>query len=206
MAPCHRSRKWSATSATTGPSRRTAASCQPIPPRAGCSWLSYGSPPSYVRSMPPTNATRSSITIVFSWWQCISRTQESNSQWIWVPRRKCSTIDRTSPRDGRNTGSGAPAPDQHADGNAFGELPEEIAQRHRFFTARERELRREVPAGQVDVRLDLRELICDQGENSAPSIRTSTRFPVRGGNSPVAQSRPSAPKACSQPALRSAEP
>ena len=36
-----------------GPSIRTAASCQPIPPRATCDGVSQGSPPSSVRSMPP---------------------------------------------------------------------------------------------------------------------------------------------------------
>ena len=63
LVPCQRSRKCWSTSATAGPSIRTAASCQPIPPRATCDGVSHGSPPSSVRSMPPTKATRPSITI-----------------------------------------------------------------------------------------------------------------------------------------------
>ena len=102
--------------------------------------------------MPPTNATRSSMTIVFSWWQCIGRSWASRAHWIRVPRRARSRIARTSRRDGRNIGSGAPAHAQHPHVDPLRELGEQIAQRSRVAVALEREVGREVPAGDVDVR------------------------------------------------------
>ena len=54
VAACQRRRKCSATSCTAGPSMRAATSCQPMPPRARWLGVSYGSPPSIVRSIPPT--------------------------------------------------------------------------------------------------------------------------------------------------------
>ena len=59
--------------------------------------------------MPPTNASRSSITIVFSWWQCSGRSFASRAQSIRVFLVSCSRICFTSRREGRKSGRGAPA-------------------------------------------------------------------------------------------------
>ena len=59
--------------------------------------------------MPPTNATRPSITIVFSWWQCSGRSCLSSTHAIRPARCSSSRTLRAVRRDGRNTGSGAPA-------------------------------------------------------------------------------------------------
>ena len=104
-----RIRKCSPTSATTGPSIRAQASCQPTFAREGWLLQSKRSPDSEVRSIPPTNATRSSTTIVFSWWQCIGRSFESSAHWIFESPTSRSRISRTSFREGRKSGNGAPA-------------------------------------------------------------------------------------------------
>ena len=59
--------------------------------------------------MPPTNATSSSITTSFSWWQCIGRSCESSAALMRVPRTSSSRPSRTEARRGANTGTGAPA-------------------------------------------------------------------------------------------------
>ena len=61
-----RIRKWADTSPTAGPSSLVLTSCHPTDARAMCSCESNRSPFSSVRSIPPTIATLSSITIVFS--------------------------------------------------------------------------------------------------------------------------------------------
>ncbi len=88
---------------------RAQASCQPTFARDGWLLQSKRSPDSEVRSIPPTNATRSSTTIVFSWWQCIGRSFESSAHWIFVSPTRRSRISRTSFREGRKSGKGAPA-------------------------------------------------------------------------------------------------
>ena len=55
-----------ATFEAAGPSMRVLTSCRPTSARAGWSVSSKRSPFSAVRSIPPTKATRSSKTIVFS--------------------------------------------------------------------------------------------------------------------------------------------
>ena len=88
---------------------RAQASCQPTFARDGWLFQSNRSPDSEVRSIPPTNATRSSTTIVFSWWQCIGRSFESSAHWIFDSPTRRSRISRTSLREGRKSGNGAPA-------------------------------------------------------------------------------------------------
>ncbi len=109
MTPCQRSAKWAATSATTGPWTTAATSCQPTSARGAWRCESRRSPAIAVRSMPPTNATRPSMTIVFSWWQCSGRSCRSRTQRIGPARRSSSATRLTVRRDGRNTGTGAPA-------------------------------------------------------------------------------------------------
>ncbi len=91
VGPCHRRRKCSATSATAGPrfELRRRASRRRLAPHA----------PTCRRDLlvqceidAPDDATRSSMTIVFSWWQCMKRTHESSPQWISFRRHMRSTI------------------------------------------------------------------------------------------------------------------
>ena len=104
-----RAAKCAATSATAGPRRRVATSCQPIRPRIGCSLESKRSPPSAVRSIPPTKATSPSMIAIFSWWQCSGRSLASSAHSTRVPRVSSSRTPRTAERAGLNSGSGAPA-------------------------------------------------------------------------------------------------
>ena len=101
--------------------------------------------------MPPTKATRSSMTIVFSWWQCSGRSRASSAQRIRVPRIRSSRIVLTAPREGVKTGSGAPAQASTRTSTRSASLRQQVAQDHRLGAPRERELRREEPAGDVDV-------------------------------------------------------
>ncbi len=78
-----------------------------------------------------------------------------------VPLQKRSTIARTSPRDGWKTRHRRAAPDEHTDVDPLRELAEQVSDRHRVFAASEGELRREVPARQVDVRRRSCEILCD---------------------------------------------
>ena len=140
------------------------ASCQPTLARAGCSLVSYRSPASEVRSMPPTNATRSSITIVFSWWQCIGRSCASSAHWIRVSRDQLGRASRARRAATDGTAAAAPPPRR-----ALARRPARRARRAgcagRPARRRgEREVRREVPPGQVDVRAGLLELVGDRGQ------------------------------------------
>ena len=157
VTSCQRIRKCSATSATAGPSIRAHTSCQPTPARAGWSLVSKRSPVSDVRSIPPTNATRSSITIVFSWWQCSGRSFASSAHWIFVCSISRSRIARTSPRDGPEERQRRARPDEHAHVDPLGELGQQVAQDRAARRSRVRcEVGREVPAGQMHVRLRAR--------------------------------------------------
>src|SRR6476469_3632632 len=101
--------KCSATSATTGPLTTDVTSCQPMAARAGCRELSRRSPDREVRSMPPTNASRPAITIVFSWWQCSGRSRGSSSQRMRPASTSSARVFRAIRLEGRNSRTGAPA-------------------------------------------------------------------------------------------------
>ncbi len=95
-------------------------------------------------------------------------------------------------------------PREHPHVDALRELGEQVAHDHRLVVSREMQLRREEPAGEVDVRLGAREL----GRDRRQSLRTvhenlesvawacRKRFRWRYSN-------PEASRACSQPTCRS---
>ncbi len=105
--------------------------------------------------MPPTNATRSSITIVFSWWQCSGRSCASRAHWIFVCRVSRSRICRTSPREGRKSGSGAPAQASTRTSMRSASSASRLRRTSGSPSRVEREVGREIPAGQMDVRASL---------------------------------------------------
>ena len=123
---------------------------------AGCAsggrWMSKRSPPSEVRSMPPTNATCPSTITSFSWWQCIGRSCVSSAHCTRVPRVSSSRTLRTAARSGVNTRQRRAAPQQHPDVDALGQLAEQVAQARGAGVAREAEVGGDVPAGDVHVR------------------------------------------------------
>ena len=59
--------------------------------------------------MPPTKATSSSTRTIFSWCEYLSRTHESVSAWMFVPRVNTFMYDCTSRLVGRKMGNGAPS-------------------------------------------------------------------------------------------------
>jgi len=59
---------------------------------------------------------------------------------------------------GTQDGKRCPGPDQHANGDASGGLGKEFPQDRRHLTARQGEVRRDVPAGEVDVRSGARDV------------------------------------------------
>ena len=90
-----------------------------------------------MRSIPPTKATRSSITIVFSWWQCIGRSFASSSHWMrvsFVSRSRIVAHLATRRPEERQRRSG-PDEDSHID--PLGQLGEEVAQDDRLLAAHE---------------------------------------------------------------------
>ena len=103
--------------------------------------------------MPPTKATESSITIVFSWWQCIGRSFESRPHWIRVLVVSC-VAHRAHRR--RATGERAAAERPPRPGRARRSARPARASRLRRTTCSdsrvELEVGFEVPAGQMDVR------------------------------------------------------
>ena len=136
--------------------------------------MSKGSPPSSVRSIPPTNATSSSTTTIF-WCEYLKRTHESVSAWMFVPRVKTFMYDSTSRLVGWNTGSGAP-PTPAAERRSARDVRQQVAQHDGLLLAREVELGREAPAEEMDVRSRAGDRLRD-GREGTPSRR---RAPRRG--------------------------
>ena len=79
-------------------------------------------------------------------------------------------------------------PDHDAHVDPLGQLGQQRADRQRVLAADQLEVRREVPAGQVDVRARAAQRLGDRGSAVAPSTSTSSAQPARGGGSPVAHS------------------
>ena len=151
--------------------------------------------------MPPTNATRSSITIVFSWWQCMKPVHPSSASVDLRVASQRSSISRTSRCDGLEERESALPSREHAHVDPLGQLGEEVAHDHRLLLARQLQLRREEPAREVDVRLGRRELLRDRGRTSEPSTRTSSVFPGRAGKPPRANPSSDAVSARSHPSM-----
>ena len=151
-----RMRKCAATSATAGPSRRAATSCQPSVARAMWWWLSNRSPPSRLRSMPPTirdavvDHDRLLVVAVHAGARVASRAYRTR-----VPRQSSSMPLRTVARVGRKSGSGAPRPREHADVDTLRELGEQVAE-HDRASSRARARSRARSASRRDGRARLR--------------------------------------------------
>ena len=103
--------------------------------------------------MPPTNATSPSTITSFSWWQCIGRSWESSAHCTRVPRDELLAHARARPREsGVKTRQRRARPQQHPHVDPLGQLAEQVAQPRRSLVARQPEVGRDVPAGDVDVR------------------------------------------------------
>ena len=179
--------KWQATSATAGPRSRVATSCQPSRQRAGCRGESKRSPARSVRSIPPTNASSPSTTIVFSWWQWTGCSRGSISQRMRVSRVSSATFCRTSPRVGWKAGSGAPA-----------HTSTRTSIRSASSASSEPTTTGDPPRTSSKPGSRCQPVMCTErlapasasaiaGSASAPSISTSSALPGRGGGSPAAQ-------------------
>ena len=111
--------------------------------------------------MPPTNASRSSITIVLWGWQCSGRSFASRAQSMRVFLVNCSCICLTSRREGRKSGKGAPA---HTNTRTSIRSASRASRLRRIVgspSRSKREIRREIPASQMDMRASLLERCCD---------------------------------------------
>ena len=194
-----RMRKCAETSATAGPSILVLTSCHPTAARAWWSVESNRSPFSAVRSMPPTNATRSSITIVFSWWQCKGRSCESSAQWMFVPRHSSSRMPRTARREGRKTGSGAPAQARTRTSTRSASCASRFRRIAGRAIAAERERRRKLPAGKPHMRLGGCDLVRDSRQRLFPIDQDLERAATPRRGSPSAHSPSEGSSARPQP-------
>ena len=159
-----------------------AMSCQPTAARSGCALVSQRSPASRVRSMPPTNATRSSITIVFSWWQCSGRSRASRTHWIPVP----SVRARAHPPDGAPRRAEdrhrRPGPGDHPHVGPFGDLGKQVAQDDRL---------RDLAPARTPARRTSRR--CARASGPPGSRPPSAAAPAHRRSAPRARSRPVLP-------------
>ena len=157
---------------------------------------------SRVRSMPPTNATRSSITIVFSWWQWSGPTHESISHAILVCAQSSSRTRRTSWRDGRKSRTGAPPQSSTRTSTRWASS----ASRFRSTTGSSPRVSWRCGERYQPVRWT-----CDSAARAPPPSQAappSRRSGLRGRSRVAAAPRrgvtvPSASSACSQPTARS---
>ena len=118
--------------------------------------------------MPPTNATSSSTITSFSWWQCTARERASRAH--LHPRSAGQPVraSRTVARSGANVRGGAPGPHEHADVDALGRLGEQLAQDDGRLVAGQGEVRRDRPAGDVDVAPRAADRTLDRGQRGGP--------------------------------------
>lgn len=80
-------------------------------------------------------------------------------------RARPSIISRTSRREGLNAGSGAPFQESTRTSIRSASSAKEVADDHRLLFARQRQLGREEPSGDVNIRLSTRKLRSDRGEH-----------------------------------------
>ena len=130
--------------------------------------------------MPPTKATSSSTTTIFSWCEYLSRTHESVSAWMFVPRVNTFMYDCTSRLVGRKARNGAPSQTSRRTSTRRGDVREEVAEHDGLLLPREVELRREAPPEEVDVR---------PGTGDRLGDRRQVRRPVDQHLDPVAGAR-----------------
>ena len=170
---------------TAGPSIRAQASCQPtVAARRMVAACRSDRLILEVRSIPPTNAIRSSITIVFSWWQCSGRSFASSAQRMRVCAVSRSCIFRTSPREGRKSGTGAPA---HASTRTSMRSASSARRLRRIVGSPSRSSAKSgVKYQPVRWTCDraLRSASAIRGNASAPSTRISRVFPSRTSKPP----------------------
>ena len=138
--------------ATAGPSIRAAASCQPTARARRMLAGSYRSPPR--RQVDPADEGDPVVDddrlLVVAVQRPLVRVERALDR---ACRRRGGLASlRTVARDGRKSGSGAPAQASTRTSTPLGQLCEQVAQDQRVVAAREREVGREVPAGEVDVR------------------------------------------------------
>ena len=140
--------------------------------------------------MPPTNATSSSTITSFSWWQCSARERASRARGTFVPRARL--VARVADRGavgGERARRGA-RPHQHADVDALGRLGEQLAQDDGRLVAREGEVRRDRPAGDVDVAPRAADRALDLGQRLRRRRRAPrARCPAAAAGRPAAQRR-----------------
>ena len=138
---------------------------------------------------------RSSITIVFSWWQCSGRSRASRAYRTRVPPQSSAMPFRTVARVGRKSGSGAPA---HAS-TRTSTRSESSASRLRSTTGFEPRTSpksgEKCQPARCTCELAAARSECIRVAACSPSISTSSEQSGRGGGSPGLQSLPSAASA-----------
>ena len=198
-----RTRSDRATSATAGPRSRVPTSCQPRRRRARCALESKRSPASSVRSMPLTKASSPSMhdrLLVVAVERVLARVHLAADARAARERAHGLADLRARRMEGRHR---RPGPHEHAHVDALGQLGQQRADDDRRLALDELEVRREVPAGDVDEVARVLHASAIAGSACAPSTRTSSEQPSRGGGSPAAH-RPSSggSSARSQPRRR----
>ena len=156
--------------------------------------------------MPPTNATRSSIddrllvVAVHRPFLRVERALDPRAGRKLVAHRPHARARRTEERQ-----RGA-RPREHAHVDALRQLGEQIAEHDGLAVAHEREVGREVPAGQVDVRASRPQRLRDRRQRLRAVDEHLERIARRGGGSPAAQPPAGGSSARSQPILVEAPP
>ena len=107
----------------------------------GWSLLSKRSPASRSGRCRRRTRSRSSITIVFSWWQCSGRSFASSAHLDLRVRVSARCISRTSRAGGPEERQRRARPEQDAHVDPLGQLGQQVAEDRRLAVALEREAR-----------------------------------------------------------------
>ena len=104
------------------------------------------------------------MTTIFSWWQCIGRSCASSAHATRVPDVKASAHRANLASGGAEERQGWPGPGEQPHRDALGHLGEEVAQHLHLAVATKRKVGREVPAGEMHVRLCIRDRVGEAGQ------------------------------------------
>ena len=183
---------------------RRARRASPARRERRASSASNRSPASEVRSIPPTNAMRSSMTTIFSWWQCIGRSCASSPHATRVPDVKRVAHRPNLASGGAEERQRRPGPGEQPHRDALGHLGEEVAQ-HLHARRRDEARSRARSASRRDARATLHSRSRRRGGAGRPlrPPRPRPRCPGRGGGSPAAQPPTGPSSAASWPWRRS---
>ena len=153
--------------------------------------------------MPPTKATRPSITMIFSWWQWVKPVHPSACATIFVWCDSASSISRTSRCDGLKSGSGAPF---HESTRTSTRSASSASRLRTTIGSSSREMcssgeKNQPPRWMYDSARASSSAMA--GSASEPSTSIWSALPFRGGKVPFANASSDASSACAQPTRRS---